>query len=100
MKKLKNRFLQLMGILACAMMSSMANAAAAPADLNSIGGQVYNLFFNEAYNSGVAYIVAGGLLVFGFMQIKQNWKEALGYAIGAGGVATLPNILTALGASI
>lgn len=78
----------------------VASAATAPTNLNSLGGQAYDLFFNQMYDSGIAFIISGALGLFGFMQIKENWKQALGYGAGAGGVAGLPTMLTALGASI
>lgn len=87
-------------LIATMLVSGLASAATAPTDLNSLGGQMYDLFFNQGYDSGVAYVLSGALGVFGFMQIKQDWKQAMGYGVGAGGLAGLPAILTALGASI
>ena len=82
------------------MLSGGASAVTAPTATNTIGAIAYDLIFNQFYASGGGYILAAVLLVLGFMNIKQNWKEALAWAIGAGGVGGLPAILTALGAAI
>lgn len=82
------------------LVSGGANAVTAPTATNSIGAQAYNLVFTQGYASGLGYVIAGILLVVGFINIKQDWKQALAWAIGAAGVGGLPAILTALGASI
>lgn len=100
MKKIKQSLMQLVALATLAVFSGFASAATAPEDTDSLGGQIYDLFFNQAYDSGMAFILSGVLLLLALIQIKQDWKQAGGLAIGAGGVAGLPTILTAIGAAI
>lgn len=100
MKKMSKKVQATVVAVSTMMISGLASAATAPADPNSLGGQAYELFFTQAYDSGIAYIISGCMMLFGFMQLKTNWKETAGFGVGAGGVATLPGILTAIGATI
>ena len=62
-----------------------------------MGAQAYDIIFNKGYNSGLGYVVAGAMGLWGFMQLKSNWKESVGWGAGATGVGVLPSIVTAFG---
>ena len=70
-------------------------APTAPYD--TMGAQAYDIIFNKGYNSGLGYVVAGAMGLWGFMQLKSNWKESVGWGAGATGVGVLPSIVTAFG---
>lgn len=82
--------------------STQAMAFEAPTgdELNTMGGQAYDLIFNQAYDSGLGYIIAGGLIVWGLMGLKTDWKDSAYKGVGGAGVAGLPSILTAFGVSV
>jgi hypothetical protein len=67
------------------------------APYNTMGGQAYDIIFNKGYDSGIGFVIAGAMGLWGFMQLKSNWKETAGYGAGATGVALLPGIVTTLG---
>jgi hypothetical protein len=90
------------GLTALAIMAAMFSmelfAITAPtAPYNTMGGQAYDIIFNKGYDSGMGYVIAGAMGLWGFMQLKSNWKETVGYGAGATGVALLPGIVTTLG---
>lgn len=90
----------LASLLVLFLASGGASAVTAPTATNTIGAQLYDLIFNQVYATGGGYVVAAVLLIYALITIKQNWKEALAWAIGGAGTAGLPAILTALGSSI
>ena len=104
MKKLMTKVRALPAVLLTlvqsAMFSSQAMAVTAPSEdlSDTIGYQIYDIVFNNIYNSGLQYVIAGCLLLWAGMQVKQNWKEAVGWGIGAMVIAALTTILTGLGA--
>lgn len=83
-----------------ATVSTSAVAMTAPANTNSFGGQAYDLIINQGYSSGLGYVIAGGLLVWGFMGLKTDWKDSAYKGVAGTGVATLPAVLTGLGITV
>ena len=104
MKKLmtKARALQaaLLTMVLSAMFSNTALAVTAPSEdlSDTIGYQIYDIVFNNIYASGLQYVIAACMLLWAGMQVKANWKEAVGWGIGAMVIAALTTILTGLGA--
>jgi len=87
-----------LGLCLVAAIAPEVVAITAPtAPYNTMGGQAYDIIFNKGYDSGIGFVIAGAMGLWGFMQLKSNWKETAGYGAGATGVALLPNIVTTLG---
>ncbi|NQY62911.1 MAG: hypothetical protein HRT38_04145 [Alteromonadaceae bacterium] len=80
--------------------STSALAMTAPDNVNSFGGQAYDLIINQGYSSGLGYVIAGGLLVWGFMGLKTDWKDSAYKGVAGTGVATMPAVLTGLGMNV
>ncbi len=104
MNTIKEKFNETKKLLALAVVLAMAAmvpevvAITAPtAPYNTMGGQAYDIIFNKGYDSGFGFVIAGAMGLWGFMQLKNNWKETAGYGAGATGVALLPSIVTTLG---
>lgn len=89
----------LLTILFCTT-SAFAMTAPEGEELNSLGGQAYDLIINQGYESGIGYVIAGGLIVWGLMGLKTDWKDSAYKGVGGAGVAGLPAILTAFGMNI
>jgi hypothetical protein len=87
----------LLACIAVAAAPAVFALTAPTAPYNTMGAQAYDIIFNKGYNSGLGYVLAGGMGLFGFMQLKNNWKEAVGWGAGATGVGVLPSIVTAFG---
>ncbi|MFD1620488.1 hypothetical protein [Thalassotalea marina] len=85
-------------LLVAAVLSPQLMAITAPsAPYTTMGAQAYDIIFNKGYDSGLGYVIAGAMGLWGFLQLKSNWKETAGYGAGATGVALLPGIVTTLG---
>lgn len=91
-----------MAVAGSMLVSATAHAMTAPtgAALNTLGGQTYDLIITDGYGSGLGYVIAGGLVVWGLMGLKTDWKDAAYKGVGGAGVAGLPAILTAFGAVV
>jgi len=88
----------LLALCAIAVVAPQVVAITAPtAPYDTMGGQAYDIIFNKGYDSGIGFVIAGAMGLWGFMQLKSNWKETAGYGAGATGVALLPGIVTTLG---
>lgn len=96
-KKTK-RIAALIALCTVAIAAPQVIAITAPtAPYDTMGGQAYDIIFNKGYDSGIGFVIAGAMGLWGFMQLKSNWKETAGYGAGATGVALLPGIVTTLG---
>lgn len=92
------KILSLIGLCVAASIAPEVVAITAPtAPYDTMGGQAYDIIFNKGYDSGIGFVIAGAMGLWGFMQLKSNWKETAGYGAGATGVALLPGIVTTLG---
>ena len=81
--------------LAVALIATSAFALTVPV-AGGLGYAVYTIMFG-IYNTGIGYVIAGCMFLWGCIHLPKDWKESLLWMAGGIGVGSLVTLIGASG---